>query len=54
MNWAISKLGPISHRVDEEARGVPTTLAGGMTEPTASAIMTDVSKIPQIPGAAVV
>jgi hypothetical protein len=45
MNWAISKLGPISYRVDVEARGVPTTLAGGLTEPTASAIMTDVSKI---------
>ena len=26
MNWAISKLGPISYRVDAEARGVPTTL----------------------------
>ena len=45
MNWAISKLGPISYRVDVEARGVPTTLAGGLTEPTASAIMTDVSKL---------
>jgi hypothetical protein len=54
MNWAISKLGPISYRVDVEARGVPTTLAGGLTEPTASAIMTDVSKILQIPGAAAV
>lgn len=49
MNWALSKLGPISYRVDAEARGVPTTLAGGLTEPTASAIMTDVSKVPQIP-----
>jgi hypothetical protein len=48
MNWAVSKLGPISYRVDVEARGVPTTLAGGLTEPTASAIMTDVSKILQI------
>ena len=45
MNWAISKLGPISFRVDVEARGVPTTLTGGLTEPTAAAIMTDVSKI---------
>jgi hypothetical protein len=45
MNWAISKLGPISYRVDVEARGVPTTLAGGLTEPTASAIMTDVNKL---------
>lgn len=44
MNGATSKLGPISYRVDVEARGVPTTLAGGLTEPTASAIMTDVNK----------
>jgi hypothetical protein len=49
MNWAISKLGPISYRVDVEARGVPTTLAGGLTEPTASAIMTDVSKLLELP-----
>ena len=48
MNWAISKLGPISYRVDAEARGVPTTLAGGLTEPTASAIMMDVNKALQI------
>jgi len=48
MNWAISKLGPISYRVDAEARGVPTTLAGGLTEPTASAIMTDVNKALQL------
>jgi hypothetical protein len=48
MNWAVSKLGPISYRVDAEARGVPTTLAGGLTEPTASAIMTDVSKVLQL------
>jgi hypothetical protein len=48
MNWAISKLGPISYRVDAEARGVPTTLAGGLTEPTASAIMTDVNKVLQL------
>jgi hypothetical protein len=44
MNWALSKLGPISYRVDVEARGVPTTLAGGLTEPTANAIMMDVDK----------
>jgi hypothetical protein len=50
MNWAISKLGPISYRVDAEARGVPTTLAGGLTEPTAFAIMADVNKVLQIPG----
>ena len=49
MNWAISKLGPISYRVDVEARGVPTTLAGGLTEPVASAIMADVSKALQLP-----
>jgi hypothetical protein len=48
MNWAVSKLGPISYRVDAEARGVPTTLAGGLTEPTAAAIMADVSKILQL------
>jgi hypothetical protein len=48
MNWAISKLGPISYRVDAEARGVPTTLAGGLTEPTAAAIMSDVSRILQV------
>jgi hypothetical protein len=48
MNWALSKLGPISYRVDAEARGVPTTLAGGLTEPTAAAIMTDVSKALQL------
>src|SRR5580700_10009899 len=48
MNWAIQKLGPISYRVDVEARGVPTTLAGGLTEPTASAIMMDVNKTLQI------
>lgn len=48
MNWAVQKLGPISYRVDAEARGVPTTLTGGLTEPTASAIMADVNKILQI------
>ncbi len=48
MNWAVSKLGPISYRVDAEARGVPTTLAGGLTEPTAAAIMADVNKILQL------
>jgi hypothetical protein len=49
MNWAISKLGPISFRVDVEARGVPTTLAGGLTEPVAAAILADVSKVLQLP-----
>jgi hypothetical protein len=49
MNWAISKLGPISYRVDVEARGVPTTLAGGLTEPVAAAILADVSKVLQLP-----
>ena len=48
MNWAISKLGPISYRVDVEARGVPTTLAGGLTEPVAAAILADVSKVLQL------
>ncbi len=48
MNWAVQKLGPISYRVDVEARGVPTTLAGGLTEPTAAAIMADVSEVLQL------
>jgi hypothetical protein len=48
MNWAVQKPGPISYRVDAEARGVPTTLAGGLTEPTAFAIMADVNKTLQI------
>ena len=48
MNWAISKLGPISYRVDVEARGIPTTLAGGLTEPVAAAILADVSKLLQL------
>jgi hypothetical protein len=48
MNWAVQKLGPISYRVDVEARGVPTTLAGGLTEPTAAAIMSDVNKTLQL------
>jgi hypothetical protein len=48
MNWAVQKLGPISYRVDAEARGVPTTLAGGLTEPTAFAIMADVNKTLQL------
>jgi hypothetical protein len=48
MNWAVQKLGPISYRVDAEARGVPTTLAGGLTEPTAAAIMSDVNKALQL------
>jgi hypothetical protein len=48
MNWAVQKLGPISYRVDAEARGVPTTLAGGLTEPTAFAIMADVNKVLQL------
>lgn len=48
INWAIQKLGPISYRVDAKARGVPTTLAGGLTEPTAAAIMMDVNKILQL------
>jgi hypothetical protein len=51
MNWAVQKLGPISYRVDVEARGVPTTLAGGLTEPTAAAIQADVNKILQLPTA---
>jgi hypothetical protein len=52
MNWAIQKLGPISYRVDVEARGVPTTLAGGLTEPTASAIVMDINNRLQRPEAA--
>ena len=45
MNWMLVKVGPIAYRVDVEARGVPTTLAGGLTEATASAIAMDVNKI---------
>jgi hypothetical protein len=48
MNWAIKVLGPISWRIDVEARGVPTTLAGGLTEPVASAILADVTKSLQL------
>ena len=48
MNWAVKVLGPISWRIDVEARGVPTTLAGGLTEPVASAILADVSKTLQL------
>src|ERR1700735_4441310 len=33
MNWAISKLGPISYRVDVDARGVPPTLARALNAP---------------------
>src|SRR6202453_3128373 len=39
MNWAVQKLGPISYRVDAEARGVPTTLAGGLPHPAPLARM---------------
>ena len=48
MNWAVKVLGPISWRIDVEARGVPTTLAGGLTEPVASAVLADVSKTLQL------
>jgi hypothetical protein len=46
--WAINQLGPVSYRVDAEARGVPTTLAGGLTEPTAAALASDISKCLQL------
>ena len=39
------QLEAISYRVDVEAGGVPTTLAGGLTEPAAFAILADVSSI---------
>src|SRR4029077_2028812 len=48
MNWTISKLGPISYRVEAGARGVPTTLTGCWTESAAFAIMADVNKVLQI------
>lgn len=38
-------LADISYRVDVEAGGVPHTLAGGLTESTAFAILSDVSSI---------
>jgi hypothetical protein len=44
MNWAISKLAPVSYRVDVEARGHLTALAGGLTAPVAAAILAAVSK----------
>src|SRR6202046_4845220 len=50
VNCDVRRLGPLSYRVDVEARGVPTTLAGGLTEPTAFAIMADVNKVLQLPG----
>lgn len=39
------KLTQVSYRVDAEANGVAIPLAGGLTEPTAYAILQDVSKI---------
>jgi len=39
------KLGEISYRVDVEANGVPHTIAGGLTEPAAFAILSDVSNV---------
>ena len=39
------KLGEISYRVDVEANGVPHTIAGGLTEPAAFAILSDVSSV---------
>ena len=47
-NYRVQHLIPDTYRVDVEARGVPTTLAGGLTEPTAAAIMTDVNKVLQL------
>jgi hypothetical protein len=39
MMFALKKLGLISDRIDAEVRGNPTTLAGGLTEPTAAALL---------------
>lgn len=41
MNLALSKPGPISYRGDVQARCVPTTLAGGLTDAVAPAILGD-------------
>jgi len=40
---ALGKMGEISYRVDVEANGVPYTVAGGLTEPAAFAILSDIS-----------
>ena len=48
MNWALQKIGPVAYRGDVEARGTPTTLAGGLTEPAASAIASDVNRLLQL------
>jgi len=48
INWALRNIGPVAYRVDVEARGTPTTLAGGLTEPAASAIASDVNRVLQL------
>lgn len=40
-----NRLGAISYRVELEASGVATTLAGGLNESTAFAVLSDVSRI---------
>jgi hypothetical protein len=40
-----SKLGAVSYRVDVEAGGVATTLAGGLNETTAFGVLSDVSSV---------
>jgi len=39
------KLAAVSYRVDIESNGKPITLCGGLTEPEAFAILSDISKI---------
>ena len=39
------KLTAVSYRVDFESNGIPVTIAGGVTEPTAYAILSDVAGI---------
>lgn len=39
------KLTAVSYRVDLESNGTPVTIAGGLTEPSAYAILSDVSRL---------
>ena len=39
------KLTAVSYRVDVESNGTPVTIAGGLREPVAFAILSDVSRI---------
>ena len=39
------KLTAVSYRVDLESNGTPVTIAGGLTEPAAYAILSDISRL---------